>query len=77
MPLTRVNISQAVYFSVEERKWIKGVRGGEYYINELGIKVYKRNQAKKPIRKFRPKRGAFYRHLQSQLDSDGDNLNLC
>jgi len=62
---------------VEERKWIKGVRGGEYYINELGVKIYKKDQSKQYPRKFKPKRGAFYRHLRSQIDSDGDNLNLC
>ena len=62
---------------MEEKKWIKGARGGEYYINELGVKVYKRDQSKKPSRSFKPKRGAFYRHLQSQINSDGDNLNLC
>ena len=62
---------------MDERKWIKGARGGEYYVNELGVKVYKRDQTKKYPSKFNPKRGAFYRHLQNQLDSDGDNLNLC
>lgn len=64
-----------------EREWIRGEKGGLYYINDLGHKVYKREkrgpQRQKPKRKFTPRRGSFYRHLQNQVDADGKNLDLC
>ena len=64
-----------------EREWLRGEKGGLYYLDDWGRKVYKRGprepQPKKPDRTFKPKRGAFYRHLQSQIDSDGKNLDLC
>jgi hypothetical protein len=63
-----------------EREWLTGPLGGEYYVNERGERIYKReirNQKIKPSRSYKPKRGAFYRHLQNQVDSSGQNLDLC
>lgn len=64
-----------------ERKWIRGEKGGLYYLDDWGRRVYKRpkrpTQKQRPKRSFTPKKGCFYRHLQSQIDSDGNNLDLC
>lgn len=62
---------------MQDKKWIKGPRGASYYINEQGDKVYRRYQEKKYPRGYKPKQGAFYRHLQNQRGKNGDNLNLC
>ena len=63
-----------------KREWITGPLGGEYYINERGVRIYKRDKRVQKIkysRSYKPRRGAFYRHLQNQIDSDGQNLDLC
>jgi hypothetical protein len=61
----------------EQREIFIGKRDGSYYINENGEKVYLTNKpTAKPNRRFKPKRGAFYRSIQNQLGIDGEKLNL-
>lgn len=64
---------------MEDREWIVGPRGGLYYVSETGTVIYKRPQRKsrKYTRKFKPRKGSYYRYLQSQVDGDGKNLDLC
>ena len=49
----------------ENRELIIGKRGGIYYIDENGKRVYLADK-KKPTRKYKAPRGAFARYLESQ-----------
>ena len=47
---------------------VSGKRGGQYYINENGEKIYITASSRKPQRSFKAKRGAFLRWLESQSE---------
>jgi hypothetical protein len=50
----------------ENRELFIGKRGGIYYIDENGRRVYLADKKKKPTRKYNVPRGAFARYLESQ-----------
>jgi len=62
----------------------KGPRGGVYYLDNSGVKKHirthltlKEEKTKKKRRVYEPRRrGAFFRHLQNQVDSEGNRMNL-
>ena len=60
-----------------------GPRGGIYYLDDNGVKKHlrhltrKETKPKKKRRVYEPRRrGAFFRHLQNQVDSEGNRMNL-
>jgi len=56
------------------KQLFQGERGGKYYLNEAGNKVYvnenrlNRKQKSKPRRTFKPRPGAFQRYLNHQQE---------
>jgi flavin-dependent dehydrogenase len=54
----------------EQAKIVTGKRGGQYYLNEEGQKVYITTSTRKPQRSFKAKRGAFLRWLESQNEGN-------
>jgi hypothetical protein len=52
----------------QEAQTVSGKRGGQYYINENGEKIYITASTRKPQRSFKAKRGAFLRWLESQSE---------
>ena len=55
-------------FLPEQAKIVTGKRGGQYYLNEEGQKVYITTSTRQPQRSFKAKRGAFLRWLESQSE---------
>ena len=52
----------------EGAKIASGKRGGQYYIDEDGEKIYITASTRQPARSFKAKRGAFLRWLESQSE---------
>lgn len=52
----------------EQANIVTGKRGGQYYLNENGEKIYITSSTRQPSRSFKAKRGAFLRWLESQSE---------